>query len=60
MDGERETIPFLKEILAEEKEQPMMCEHPFQHPIESALGFRWYCLQASRSFLVYNCYRRMK
>ena len=36
MDGERETIPFLKEILAEEKEQLMMCQHPFQHPIESA------------------------
>ena len=38
MDGERETVSFLKELLAE-KEQPMMCQHPFQHPIESALGF---------------------
>ena len=39
IDGEREIVTFLKEILAEEKEQPMMCQHPFQHPVESALGF---------------------
>ena len=36
MVRERERVPFLKEILAEEKEQQMMC----QHPVESALGFR--------------------
>jgi len=40
MDGEREIVPFLKEILAEEKEQPIMYQHPFQHLVESALGFR--------------------
>ena len=40
MDGERETVPFLKEMLAEEKEQPMMCQHPFQHSVESALDFQ--------------------
>jgi len=40
MDGEREIVPFLKEILANEKEQSMICQHPFQHPVESALGFR--------------------
>ena len=40
MDGEENTVAFLKETLAEEKEQPMMCQHLFQHLVESTLDFR--------------------
>ena len=40
MNGEENTVPFLEEALTEEKEQPMMCQHVFQHLVESALDFR--------------------
>ena len=40
MNGEGNIVPFLEEPLAEEKEQPMMCQHLFQHLVESALDFR--------------------
>ena len=40
MNGEEDIVPFLKEALAEEKEQPMMCHHLFQHLVELALDFR--------------------
>ena len=40
MNGEGNTIPFLKETLAKEKEQPMMCQHLFQCLVESAVAFR--------------------
>ena len=39
MNGEEDMIPFLEEALAEEKEQLMMCQHLFQHLVESALDF---------------------
>ena len=39
MNGEGNIVPFLKETLAEEKEQPMMCQYLFQHLVESALDF---------------------
>ena len=39
MNGKESTVPFLKETLAE-KEQPMMCQHLFQHLVELALDFR--------------------
>jgi len=38
MNGEENIVPFLEETLAEE--QPMMCQHLFQHLVESALDFR--------------------
>ena len=60
MNGEGNTVPFMEETLAEEKDQAMMCQHLFQHLVESALDFRCWCLQASRSFLVYICYRRIR
>ena len=50
MNGEGNIVPFLEETLAEEKEEPMMCQHLFQYLVESALDFRCWCLQASRSF----------
>ena len=40
MNGEENTVPFLEETLAKEKEQPMMCRYLFQHLVESALDFR--------------------
>ena len=39
MNGEEDTIPFLKEALAEKKEQ-LMCQHFFQHLVESTQDFR--------------------
>ena len=39
MNGEENTVPFLEEALAEEKEQPMMCQHLFKCLVESALDF---------------------
>ena len=39
MNGEENTVPFLEETLAKEKEQPMMCRYLFQHLVESALDF---------------------
>ena len=39
MNGEKDIVPFLEEALAEEKEQPMTCQHLFQHLVESALDF---------------------
>ena len=39
MNGEGNTVPFLEETLAEEMEQPMMCQHFFQHLVKSALDF---------------------
>ena len=60
MNGEGNTVPFLEETLAEEKEQPMMCQHLFQHLVELALDFRCECLWASGSFLVYICCRRIR
>ena len=41
MNGEEDMVPFLEEALAEEKEQPMMCQHLFQHLVESALDFQY-------------------
>jgi hypothetical protein len=38
VDNEESKVPFLNEALAEEKEQPMMCQHLFQCLVESALG----------------------
>ena len=40
MNGKGNTVPFLEETLAEEKEQLMMCQHLFQCLVESALGFQ--------------------
>ena len=40
INGEENTVPFLEEALVEEKEQPMMCQHLFQHLVEWALDFR--------------------
>ena len=40
MNGEGNTVPFLEETLAEEKEQLMMCQHLLQHLVELALDFR--------------------
>ena len=39
MNGEGNIVPFLEKTLAEEKEQSMMCQHLFQHLVESALDF---------------------
>ena len=38
INDEVNTIPFLEEALAKEKEQSMMCQYLFQHSVESALG----------------------
>ena len=38
MNGEGNIVPFLEETLVQEKEQPMMYQHLFQHVVESALG----------------------
>ena len=40
MNGEEDTVTFLEEALAEEKEQPMICQHLFQHLVELALDFQ--------------------
>ena len=40
MNVEEDMVPFLEEALAEEKEQPMMCQYLFQHLVESVLDFR--------------------
>jgi len=39
MNGKGNTVLFLEETLAEEKEQLMMCQHLFQYLVESALDF---------------------
>jgi len=41
MNGEEDIVPFSEDALAEEKEQPMMCQHLFQHLVESALDFQY-------------------
>ena len=51
MNGEGNTVPFLEETLAEEKEQPMMCQYFFNI---------WLSLHVSRSFFVYTCYGRTR
>ena len=40
LNGEGTIVPFLEGTLPEEKEQPMMCQHLFQHLVESAMDFR--------------------
>jgi hypothetical protein len=52
MMNNKNQVLFLNEALAEEKEQPIMCQHHFQHLVGSALDSQCQYLQALGGFQI--------
>jgi hypothetical protein len=55
MMNNKNKVPFLNKVLAEDKEQPKMCQHLFQHLVGSTVWVSLLTMSSSTDELVGPC-----